>query len=121
MHQSKREENDMRILRGLAGSLLWILAALVGLLGVVSCVTIILLPLGIPLLMLARRLFSRAVKLMLPPAMAHPAKTARGSLRERTKDGLAGLRKAGREGQKARTRGVKTTKKKAKRLRKRLT
>ena len=37
----------MRLIRGLAGALLWLLAAVVGLLGVILCVTVILLPLGI--------------------------------------------------------------------------
>lgn len=64
----------MRLLRGLIGALLWILAALLGLVGVILCVTLILLPLGIPLLAYARRLFTSAVRLMLPPAVAHPVK-----------------------------------------------
>ncbi|OBF39621.1 hypothetical protein A5724_08045 [Mycobacterium sp. ACS1612] len=62
----------MRLLRGLLGALLWIVAAVLGLLGVVLCVTVILLPLGIPLLILARRLLTRAVQLMLPRSLAHP-------------------------------------------------
>lgn len=62
----------MRLLRGLLGSLLWILAALLGLVGVVLCVTVILLPLGIPLVRFAGRLFSRSVQLMLPSALVHP-------------------------------------------------
>jgi hypothetical protein len=62
----------MRLLRGLLGALLWIVAALLGLVGFVLCVTVILLPLGIPLLVLARRLLTRAVALMLPRSLAHP-------------------------------------------------
>jgi hypothetical protein len=62
----------MRLLRGLLGALLWIVAALLGLVGFVLCVTIILLPLGIPLLVVARRLLTQAVQLMLPRALAHP-------------------------------------------------
>jgi hypothetical protein len=62
----------MRLLRGLLGALLWIVAALLGLVGFVLCVTVILLPLGIPLLAVARRLLTRAVQLMLPRALAHP-------------------------------------------------
>jgi hypothetical protein len=62
----------MRLLRGLLGALLWIVAAVLGLLGVILCVTVILLPLGVPLLGLARRLFTRAVQLMLPRSLAHP-------------------------------------------------
>jgi hypothetical protein len=62
----------MRLLRGLLGVLLWILAALLGVVGLVLCVTVILLPLGIPVVALASRLLTRAVQLMLPRALAHP-------------------------------------------------
>lgn len=60
------------MLRGLLGVLLWIVAALLGLVGLVLCVTVILLPVGIPLVKLAGRFFTRSVQLMLPRAMAHP-------------------------------------------------
>ncbi len=62
----------MRLLRGLPGAVLWILAAVLGLVGVLLCVTVILLPLGIPLVKLAGRLFSRSVQLMLPRELTHP-------------------------------------------------
>jgi hypothetical protein len=62
----------MRLLRGLGGALLWIVASLVGLIAVVLCVTIILLPVGIPLLMVAKKMFGRSVGLMLPRAVSHP-------------------------------------------------
>jgi len=62
----------MRILRALVGSLLWILAGVLGLVGVLLCVTLILLPLGIPVLMLARKLFAYAMTLMLPRKVRHP-------------------------------------------------
>jgi len=62
----------MRLLRGLLGALLWVMAAMLGLVGFVLCVTVILLPAGIPLLSVARRLFTRAVQLMLPRELAHP-------------------------------------------------
>ena len=64
----------MRFLRGLLGGLLWLLASLIGLVGVIACVTLILLPIGIPLLGLARRLFGKSVRLFMPPALAHPIK-----------------------------------------------
>jgi hypothetical protein len=71
----------MRLLRGLLGAVLWILAALLGLVGIVLCVTVILLPLGIPLLGVAGRLLTLSVRLMLPRSLAHPvdelAKTAK--------------------------------------------
>ena len=66
----------MRILRGLLGALLWIPAALLGLVGLVLCVTIILLPVGIPVLGLACRLFRHSVQVMLPRAVSHPFKEA---------------------------------------------
>ena len=56
----------MRVLRGLSGALLWIVASVVGLLAVVLCVTVILLPVGIPLLMVAKRMFGKSVGLLLP-------------------------------------------------------
>lgn len=64
----------MRLLRGLPGAVLWILAAVLGLVGVLLCVTIVLLPLGIPLVKLAGRLLSRSIRLMLPRELAHPVK-----------------------------------------------
>jgi hypothetical protein len=73
----------MRLLRGLAGALLWILSAVLGLVAVILCATVILLPVGLPLLGYARRMFTTAFRLMLPRAVAHPAKTATKSLRRR--------------------------------------
>ena len=75
----------MRLLRGLLGALLWIVAAVLGLLGLVLCVTVILLPVGIPLLGVAGRLLTRAVQLMLPRALAHPIDEATKSVK---KEGL---------------------------------
>jgi hypothetical protein len=62
----------MRLLRGVGGAGLWIVASLLGLVGVVLCVTVILLPVGIPLLKTAGGLYRHAVQLMLPRALAHP-------------------------------------------------
>lgn len=62
----------MRLLRGFGGAGLWIVASLLGLVGVVLCVTVILLPVGIPLLQIAGRFYRSAVQLMLPRALAHP-------------------------------------------------
>ncbi len=73
----------MRLLRGLLGALLWILAALVGLVGCVLCVTVILLPVGIPLLMLARRMFTQAVRLLLPRKVSHPVEEMKKSTGKR--------------------------------------
>jgi hypothetical protein len=93
----------VRVLRALAGALLWVVAALVGLIGALLSVTLILLPVGIPLLLLARKLFTRAVQLLMPPKLAHPVKELGKVSRKHgrgAKDGgadVAGkLRKAGR-------------------------
>ena len=67
----------MRLLRAFAGVLLWILAGVLGLVSLLLCVTIILLPLGIPLFRLSKALFGKSVRLMLPPAVAHPVKETR--------------------------------------------
>jgi len=75
----------MRLLRGLLGSLLWILAGLLGLVSLLLCVTIILLPLGIPLFRLARSMFGSAVKLMLPRGVAHPVKETKKSSKKTRK------------------------------------
>ena len=76
----------MRLLRALAGSLLWILSGVLGLVGVLLCVTVILLPLGIPLLMLARKLFRYSMVFFLPRAVRHPVqelgKSAKGGLED---------------------------------------
>jgi hypothetical protein len=63
----------MRVPRALLGGLVWILACLVGLVGALLSVTLILAPVGIPLLFLARRLFGASMALFLPRAMRHPA------------------------------------------------
>ena len=73
----------MKLLKGLAGSLLWILAGVLGLVSILLCVTIILLPLGIPLLGLSRRLMTTGVQLMLPKAVAHPVKESKRGLRSK--------------------------------------
>jgi hypothetical protein len=73
--------------RGLLGALLWIVASVVGLLGVVCCVTIILLPVGLLLLRVAGRSYRRAVALMLPRAVSHPVDSVKPSRRTRKKSG----------------------------------
>jgi hypothetical protein len=65
----------MKLLRWLAAAVVWILAGVVGLLGAVLSVTILLLPLGLPLLWLARRLYGLAGSLVLPRAARHPVST----------------------------------------------
>jgi len=67
----------MRLIRGLGAALLWLGAALTGLVGVVLCVTLILIPLGLPVIGLARRMFQKSMKLMAPRAVAHPVRESR--------------------------------------------
>ena len=62
----------MRVLRGLGGAVVWLLACILGLVGCILCVTILLIPLGLLVLRLARDLFAVAMRLMLPRALAHP-------------------------------------------------
>lgn len=76
----------MRILRALGGSLLWIVAALLGLVGVLLSVTIILLPLGIPVLWLARKVFRAAMALMVPKKVRHPVSSAGDAIKDRAGD-----------------------------------
>jgi hypothetical protein len=56
--------------------------SVLGLVGVVLCVTVILLPVGIPLLGVARRLLTSAVQLMLPRSLAHPVNEVTKSVRK---------------------------------------
>jgi hypothetical protein len=82
----------MRLLRGLAGALLWIVSALLGLVAAILCVTIVLLPVGLPLLGYAGRLLALSMKLMLPRAVSHPVDTAGKSIRKqgrKAKDSLS--------------------------------
>ena len=84
----------MRILRGIAGALLWILAAVLGLVAVVLCITVILLPAGLPLLGFSRHLFGMAVRLMLPRELAHPVEQSRKGLRRQVEDARSQINKS---------------------------
>ena len=75
----------MWLLRGLGASLLWILAGLLGLVGTLLCVTIILLPVGIPLIMMARRLFGYSMVVLVPSKVRHPAKSAKKATKKSAK------------------------------------
>jgi hypothetical protein len=81
----------MRLLRALAGAVLWIVAGLLGLVGIVLCLTGILLPLGIPLVGVAGRLLTRAVQLMLPRSLAHPLGEATKKGRKAKADTVAAV------------------------------
>jgi hypothetical protein len=97
----------MRFLRAVSGALLWVLAAVVGLVAVVLCVTVILLPLGVPLLALARRLFGRAVTLMLPRTVTHPVDELGKATRKKGGKAAASTRKSSGKAAKSVRRGVR--------------
>ena len=73
----------MQFFRAFGGGLLWIVASLIGLVAGILCVTVILLPLGIPLLGLARRLFGQATTMMLPRSLSHPVEETKKSWRKK--------------------------------------
>jgi hypothetical protein len=58
----------MRLFRGLLGALLWILASVLGLVGLLLCITVIVLLVGIPVLDVGRRLS------LLPTGPCFPAR-----------------------------------------------
>jgi hypothetical protein len=84
----------MRILRGIAGTFLWIVAAILGVVAVVFCITIILLPVGLLLLGVSRRIFGIAVRLMLPREVAHPVQQTRKQLQGQIDDASSQIKKS---------------------------
>ena len=88
-----------RALRWAAASLVGLVGGVLGLVGVLLCATLILLPLGIPVLFLARRLFRTAGQLVVPRSVRHPVEEAgrrssraAGSARRKAADLLPGRR-----------------------------
>jgi hypothetical protein len=108
----------MRIPRALLGSVLWILAGVVGLVGALLCVTLILLPVGIPLLMLARKLFRYSMTLFLPRAVRHPVDEAKKKGRGSLSDAADSVGLTRRNRKKARKKGLKRARKTSKKARK---
>ena len=102
----------MRLLRALAGSLLWILSGLLGLVGVLLCVTVVLLPLGIPALGLARRLFRYSMVFFLPRTVRHPVQELGKSARRSTKDAASAVSVPDLPSRKARKKVTKKARKK---------
>ena len=101
----------MRLLRGLGGSLLWVVASVVCLLGVVLCITIVLLPLGIVLLRLGRRLYSASFALFLPRAARHPVDTATDKIHDVAQGAASGLSDLGPSKRRVRKKARKAKKK----------
>ncbi|HEY3561144.1 MAG TPA: hypothetical protein VGL05_26955 [Kribbella sp.] len=56
----------MKVLRGIGAAVVWLLATVVMLLAAILCITLIGLPLGIPLGALGLRLYMYGVQLMMP-------------------------------------------------------
>lgn len=83
----------MKALRWLGASLLGLVGGLLGLVGAILCVTIILAPLGIPILFLARRLFRTAGQLVVPRQVRHPIE----ALTDASSESAAGLGKSARK------------------------
>jgi hypothetical protein len=108
----------MKVFRWLAAGLLWILAGVVGLLGGLLCVTVILLPIGIPLLLLARKLGATAGRLMLPKAVRHPVEQARGKAFDAGSDTAKGTRRFLRRTGKEATQATPSTRKMQRKLKK---
>ena len=109
----------MRVLRALAGSLLWILSGVLGLVGVLLCVTVILLPLGLPLLALARRLFRYSMVFFLPRKVRHPAQELGKSARRGAKDAADSVSVPELPSRRARRKAAKRARKKVGKMTKR--
>ena len=101
----------MRVLRAFAGSLLAVLAGLLGLVGVLLCATLVLLPLGIPVLMLARKLFGYAMAAVVPRKVRHPVDELGRSARSGLDDAKDSLGAAKPRAKKLRKAAGKTSKK----------
>lgn len=86
----------MRVLRAVGGAVLWLLATVVGLLGAVLSITIVLLPIGIPLLLLAGSLFRRSMALLLPRSVLHPVEETGKTAKHKAKRLRKGQRHPGR-------------------------
>jgi hypothetical protein len=87
----------VRLLRGLAAIVVFLLATVLLIVAIVCCVTIILLPLGIPLAFVALRLYAKGVRLLVP----------------RSKEVERGVRKVWRQKTKAPAKRVKKIRKRA--------
>lgn len=101
----------MRVLRSLGGGLLWVLGAVLGLVALLLCVTVILLPLGLPLLRLSRQLSGTAVRLMMPRPLAHPVEELGRSGRKARRRVRSEARSVASSGKRARKQGRRLRKK----------
>jgi hypothetical protein len=81
--------------------LTWLLAIVLGLVGVILCVTIILIPLGIVVLRFAKSLLGTSMRLFLPRAVTHPLQELDKSGRTTARRTKAAVGDAGKKGRKA--------------------
>jgi hypothetical protein len=107
-------------LRLVAGGLVWLVAGVVAALGVLLCITIVLLPLGIPLLLISRRLFGLSARLVLPRAVVHPVKELQRRTTAAPSRGLARGRESLAKATGRRPTLKKRMKKRVRRIRKQL-
>ena len=82
----------MKVLRGLGATVIWLLATVVIILAAVLCVTILLLPLGIPLGAFALSLYGKAAQLLFPGSSRFEQLVARGEAALRRDGKQAGKR-----------------------------
>ena len=87
----------MKTLRWTGASLLGLVGGLLGLVGVILCATLVLLPLGIPVVMLSRRLFKTAGQLVVPKPVRHPVEQLKDSSSGSARSAWRSLRGGGRE------------------------
>ena len=66
----------MKALRMLGATLVWVVAALLGLVGGLLCLTIILIPLGVPVLILSAKIFAIGTAMVVPRSVRHPMNSA---------------------------------------------
>jgi hypothetical protein len=103
----------VKALRWIGAGLLGLLGGLLGLVGALLCVTLILAPLGIPILFLARRLFRMAGDLVIPRQVRHPVEAISNAASDTAGDVGKSARKHGKAAR-------KKTKKKAKKVKRSL-
>ena len=90
----------MRALRWTAASLLGLVGGLLGLVGALLCVTLILLPVGIPILFLSRKLFQTAGQLVVPREVRHPVQEIQERSSASAKSARKSAKRKGRKGSK---------------------
>ena len=103
-------EDVIKALRWIGASLLGLVGGVLGLVGAVLCVTIVLAPLGIPILFLAKRLFRTAGQLVVPRGVRHPIDTIAEAASDKSSDLGKTARKSGRRATRKATKKAKKVK-----------